>query len=82
MFADEHLERLREHICRSVADRLLQDSSIDWAALQRLDKPVLRIEACLQDGSDETTTAVGTVSVSCSRVRLRFFWEPRACNMD
>lgn len=70
MFSKEDLERLKEHISRSVADQLLQDDSINWSALERLDKPVLRIEACLRDGSDETTTAVGTVSVSCSCVCL------------
>lgn len=61
--SDDDVERLREHISRSVADQLLQDSSINWATLQHLDKPFLRIKASLQEGPGEATTAVGTVSV-------------------
>lgn len=63
VLSDDDVERLREHISRAVADRLLQDASIDWATLQRLDKPFLRINASLQEGPDDAGAAVGTVSV-------------------
>lgn len=45
----DDLTRLREHISQAVADQLLRDSPIDWAALTQLDKPVLRIHFSLQD---------------------------------
>lgn len=64
MLSDGDLDRLRGLISRSVADQLLQDASINWTALQRLDKPVLCIQACLQDGLDFTAAAESTVSVS------------------
>lgn len=45
----DDLTRLREQISQAVADQLLRDSPIDWAALTQLDKPVLRIHFSLQD---------------------------------
>lgn len=53
MLPEEELARVREHIARAVADRLVEETSIDWTAVRQLDKPILRIQACLQDGSKQ-----------------------------
>ena len=41
-------ELLREHISRSLVEQL-RNSNFDWTALQSLQNPVLRIEACLEE---------------------------------
>ncbi|KAK8041044.1 hypothetical protein PG994_014051 [Apiospora phragmitis] len=41
-------EILREHISRSLVEQL-RNSNFDWTALQSLQNPVLRIEACLEE---------------------------------
>lgn len=45
---------MREHIARAVAERIVEETAIDWAAVRQLDKPILRIQACVQDGSKQT----------------------------
>lgn len=45
-------ELLRERISQSLVEQL-EFASIDWTMLQKLHNPVLRIEACLQDGPAE-----------------------------
>ena len=42
-------EILREHISRSLVEQL-RNSSFDWNVLLSLQNPVLRIEACLEEG--------------------------------
>ncbi|KAG8163697.1 hypothetical protein KVR01_006994 [Diaporthe batatas] len=51
MIAEEDLARVREHIARAVAERIVEATGIDWAAIKQLEKPILRLQACLQDGS-------------------------------
>ncbi|KAK8032018.1 SET domain-containing protein [Apiospora arundinis] len=47
--SQQHEEMLREHISRSLVEQL-RNSSFDWVgALQNLQNPVLRIEACLEE---------------------------------
>ncbi|KAK6833394.1 SET domain-containing protein [Apiospora arundinis] len=47
--SQQHEEMLREHISRSLVEQL-KNSSFDWVgALQSLQNPVLRIEACLEE---------------------------------
>lgn len=41
-------ELLRDHISRSLVEQL-RNSNFDWTALQSLQNPVLRIEACLEE---------------------------------
>lgn len=74
MFSADDLDRLRDHISRSVADQLLQDSSINWTNLQRLDKPVLCIQARLQDGATHEPAEMGMFSVSRPRSKAYLSW--------
>lgn len=61
MDSQEELDQLREHISRSVADQLLRDSPIDWAALTRLDKPVLRIQVSLLQDEAAPIASVSSI---------------------
>lgn len=45
---------MREHIARAVAERMVEDTAIDWTVVRQLDTPILRVQACLQDGSKQT----------------------------
>lgn len=54
MLPEEDLARIREHIARAVAERMVEDTAIDWTVVRQLDKPILRVQACLQDGSKQT----------------------------
>lgn len=45
---------MREHIARAVAERMVEDTAIDWTVVRQLDRPILRVQACLQDGSKQT----------------------------
>jgi hypothetical protein len=44
------LDFLRQHITQALLQQL-EDSAIDWSVLERLGKPVVRIEASLEDAS-------------------------------
>lgn len=54
MLPEEDLARVREHIARAVAERMVEDTAIDWTVVRQLDRPILRVQACLQDGSKQT----------------------------
>ncbi|KAI1852078.1 hypothetical protein JX266_002931 [Neoarthrinium moseri] len=47
---EDPTEHLRRRVAETLADQL-NHASFDWSALARLDRPVLRIEACLEEGS-------------------------------
>lgn len=54
MLPEEDIARVREHIARAIAERIVEETAIDWAAVRQLDKPILRVQACLQDGAKQT----------------------------
>jgi hypothetical protein len=54
MLPEEDIARVREHIARAIAQRIVEETAIDWTAVRQLERPILRVQACLQDGSKQT----------------------------